>query len=125
MKTMTPDQIDKLAQEALNAAALLIQKRLGVPAGDYAALFFSGDETLANLKDYIAGELAQNYEPMPEAPKEYLVTQSQLTAFSEAGSALMALAEWPTLSREAGDIATRKANVAHDAFIDVMDANKG
>lgn len=38
----TPQGIDDLAEEALNAAVNLIQERLGVEAGDLAGLFFSG-----------------------------------------------------------------------------------
>jgi hypothetical protein len=35
---MSPEEIDALADAALNAAALLIQEQLGVPTGDLAAM---------------------------------------------------------------------------------------
>ena len=38
----TDEGIESLAEDALNAAALLIQQRLGVESGDLAGLFFSG-----------------------------------------------------------------------------------
>jgi hypothetical protein len=54
---MTNEQINELANEALNAAAALIQKRLGVTDGGHAAIFFSDDVALNNLVDYIASEI--------------------------------------------------------------------
>lgn len=38
----TEEGIEDLADDALNAAVLLIQQRLGVESGDLAGLFFSG-----------------------------------------------------------------------------------
>lgn len=56
----TPQGIDDLAEEALNAAVLLIQDRLGVETGDLAGLFFSGlaeHDTKEWLRRYIKAEL--------------------------------------------------------------------
>ena len=39
----TQQGIEDLAREALDAAALCIQDRLGVETGDLAGLFFSGN----------------------------------------------------------------------------------
>lgn len=57
MSTLTEQEIDDLAEEALNAACLAIQERLGVESGDLAAAFFSDDITRDNLKDYIRQEI--------------------------------------------------------------------
>jgi len=56
----TPDGIDALAEEALNAAVLLIQDRLNIPTGDLAGLFFSGlaeHDMKEWLRRYIKSEL--------------------------------------------------------------------
>ena len=56
----TPQGIDDLADEALNAAVLLIQDRLGVETGDLAGLFFSGlaeHDIKEWLRRYIKSEL--------------------------------------------------------------------
>lgn len=47
---MNAQEIDDLAREALDAAARLIQDRLGVLTGDLAGLYFTGqtyDDTLS------------------------------------------------------------------------------
>lgn len=52
---------DELVYEALNAAALTIQKGLGIRTGDFASLFFSGansDAISSVLKSYLRSELA-------------------------------------------------------------------
>ena len=60
---MTADEIETLANDALDAAALTIQERLGVKTGDFAGLYFSGDRlayVLAILADYIRAEVSHN-----------------------------------------------------------------
>ena len=50
---------DSLAEEALDAACLAIQKRLGVKYGDHAAAYFSGSAKaaiLAELRGYAIAE---------------------------------------------------------------------
>lgn len=59
--TMTPREIEDLAEDALNAACLEIQKKLGVESGDVAGLYFSGTEADAVriiFRDYIKYELS-------------------------------------------------------------------
>jgi hypothetical protein len=59
---MTAQEIDDLAREALDAAARLIQDRLGVLTGDLAGLYFTGqtyDHTIATLAGYIKAELSE------------------------------------------------------------------
>jgi hypothetical protein len=56
----TPQGIEDLAEEALNAAVRLIQDRLGVETGDFAGLFFSGalERATKNIfQEYINAEL--------------------------------------------------------------------
>lgn len=54
---MNNEQIQDLALEALNAAALVIQDRLGITSGDVAGLFFSGGEVQDILAAYIRTEI--------------------------------------------------------------------
>jgi len=57
--------ITGLAEDALNAACLCIQTKLGVDDGGFASLFFTGenhDTLIATLEEYIHGELAQQSE---------------------------------------------------------------
>lgn len=57
---MTPEGIEQMAENALNAAALSIQDELGVETGDAAGIFFSGEHEKAIKKiliDYINFEL--------------------------------------------------------------------
>lgn len=54
---MNTQQIDNLAEEALNSACLLIQEALNVKAGDYAGIFFSGSEVKDIFIEYIKGEI--------------------------------------------------------------------
>ncbi|ANN80843.1 hypothetical protein [Bordetella flabilis] len=56
-KPLYPIDIDALAEDALNAACLLIQQRLGVKDGDLAGVFFSDDTTRNELRTYIKQEL--------------------------------------------------------------------
>lgn len=56
----TQQGIEDLAREALDAAALCIQDRLGVETGDLAGLFFSGNferDILKIFEQYIKAEL--------------------------------------------------------------------
>ena len=59
---MSPEEINALAEDALNAAALLIQEQLGVPTGDLAAMFFSDGIAQKNLAAYIRSEIANQSE---------------------------------------------------------------
>ena len=59
---MNAQEIDDLAREALDAAARLIQDRLGVLTGDLAGLYFTGqthDDTIRTLAGYIKAELSE------------------------------------------------------------------
>jgi len=63
---LTAEQIDELAEQALNAACLCIQEKLNVPSGDTAGQFFSGDtydNAIQLFKQYIRTELwmQENY----------------------------------------------------------------
>ena len=53
----TEDGIKDLAREALDAACLLIQERLGVETGDLASMFFDDDRVEDSLRNYIRSEL--------------------------------------------------------------------
>ena len=53
----TEDGIKDLAREALDAACLLIQERLGVATGDLAAMFFDDDRVEDSFRNYIRSEL--------------------------------------------------------------------
>lgn len=53
----TEDGIKDLAREALDAACLLIQTRLGVATGDLAGMFFDDDRVEDSLSNYIREEL--------------------------------------------------------------------
>ena len=55
---MTPNEIEALAYEALDAAAVVIQEKLGVKTGDAAGVFFCDDVALDNLIGYINFELS-------------------------------------------------------------------
>lgn len=54
---MTNEQIQALAYDALTAAVLLIQERLGVTTGDCAGIVFSDDLAQNLLADYIRAEV--------------------------------------------------------------------
>ena len=53
----TEDGINDLAREALDAACLLIQERLGVETGDLASMFFDDDRVEDSFRNYIRSEL--------------------------------------------------------------------
>lgn len=56
---MTNSETLALAHEALDAAARLIQDRLGVKAGDLAGIVFSDGIVLNGLQRYIESEIAE------------------------------------------------------------------
>jgi hypothetical protein len=51
------EEITTLAQDALDAAARLIQDRIGVETGDFAGVFFSNGKMEEILQEYIREEL--------------------------------------------------------------------
>ena len=53
----TEDEIDDLAEDALNALCLTVQNALGVTDGGYASIHFSDDDTKNAIKTYIKAEL--------------------------------------------------------------------
>jgi hypothetical protein len=58
MKTqMSELEIDDLAEEALNAACLTIQKSIGQTDGGPASIFFSNEVVKRRLKGYVRFEL--------------------------------------------------------------------
>lgn len=54
---VTNDEIDDLAEDALNAMCKTVQDYLGIKHGDNAALYFSDDRFKALIKDYIKDEI--------------------------------------------------------------------
>lgn len=56
---MNENEIEALASDALNAACLLIQQRLGVKTGDLAGIIFSDDVVLLRFEAYIEAELRE------------------------------------------------------------------
>jgi hypothetical protein len=60
MRPYTQNEINELAESALDVACAFIQEQLNVPTGDLAGLFFSGkpkDIILEVLQDYISQEI--------------------------------------------------------------------
>lgn len=60
MKPYSQNEINELAESALDVACLFIQEQLNVPTGDFAGLFFSGkpkEIILEVLQDYISQEI--------------------------------------------------------------------
>ena len=53
----TQDEIDDMAEDALNALCLSVQNALGVTDGGLASMHFSDDETKDAIKKYIKAEL--------------------------------------------------------------------
>ena len=54
----TNNEIDSLAEDAVNVAVKHIQDKLGIKAGDFAGIFFSYDDyVLKVFKEYIRGEM--------------------------------------------------------------------
>jgi len=54
------DEVDELAEEALNAACLVVQRALGVKSGDLASHVFSDNAVKSYLKGYIRSELRES-----------------------------------------------------------------
>lgn len=64
----TNQGIEELARDALDAAALCIQDRLGVETGDLAGLFFSGNmerDIVKIFEQYIKAELRAAGQKIP------------------------------------------------------------
>lgn len=58
MKTWTKEQIEEIAEDALNAACLVMQDAIGQTDGGFASLYFSGDHLIREiLFDYISKEI--------------------------------------------------------------------
>lgn len=55
-KKLSIEEIESLAEDALNAACLLIQNHIGQTDGGNASIWFSDDVVLNNLKAYIKYE---------------------------------------------------------------------
>jgi len=55
--TLNTEQINKLADTALDTAALYIQDALGISDGDIAGIFFADNYVRDLLADYIRAEL--------------------------------------------------------------------
>jgi len=66
MKQMTNEQMADLANEAANVAIAHIQKKLDIPTGDFAGLFFSGGDNwnvlTTILFDYIYSEISEGQQ---------------------------------------------------------------
>lgn len=54
----TIPEIETLAEEALNALCLHVQKRLGITDGFNASMFWSGQEEI--VRDYVASEIVHS-----------------------------------------------------------------
>lgn len=54
----TEDEIDSLAEDALNAMCKTVQDWLGITNGDNAAAYFSDDRFKGLIKDYIRDEIS-------------------------------------------------------------------
>lgn len=60
MKPYTQNEINDLAESALDIACAFIQEQLNVPTGDLAGLFFSGERQKiieSIFQDYIRSEI--------------------------------------------------------------------
>ena len=55
--TTTEDEIDDMAEDALNALALSVQTALGITDGGFASMYFSDEEVKDLIKHYIKAEL--------------------------------------------------------------------
>jgi hypothetical protein len=53
----TEDEIDDMAEDALNALALSVQNALGITDGGFASMYFSDDEAKDMITAYIKAEL--------------------------------------------------------------------
>lgn len=56
---MTQQEINNLAEDALNLSVWHIQNKLNITSGDFAALFFSDDLVQKILSDYIRAEISE------------------------------------------------------------------
>jgi hypothetical protein len=66
MKPYTQNEINDLAESALDVACSFVQEQLNVQTGDLAGLFFSGKDKemiLEVLQDYISQEIQFNELP--------------------------------------------------------------
>lgn len=55
---LTNNEIDSLAEDAVNVAVKHIQDKLGIKSGDFAGIFFSYDDYVFKVfKEYIRGEM--------------------------------------------------------------------
>ena len=62
---MNQEQMANLAWDAANEAIKVIQDRLGVESGDFAGLYFSGDNwgaLTSILVDYIRAEISEGMQ---------------------------------------------------------------
>ena len=59
---MTHQEIERLAEDALNAACKCIQDRLGQTDGGLAGMWFSDEDAHRWFGDYIRAELAEKKE---------------------------------------------------------------
>jgi hypothetical protein len=57
MKTWTEKEMRELADDALNAACLVMQEAVGQTDGGFAGIWFSGDEVRDNFVEYIRREI--------------------------------------------------------------------
>lgn len=67
MKPYTQNEINDLAESALDVACSFIQEQLNIPTGDLAGLFFSGKSKeiiIEVLQDYISQEIMFNEFPI-------------------------------------------------------------
>jgi len=55
---MTQQQMDNLANDALNVAVRYIQDELKIKTGDFAGFFFSEGDVQQILSEYIRGEIS-------------------------------------------------------------------
>ncbi len=67
---LTDEEIARIASEALNAACLEIQLRLGVEDGGWAGQWFSGGEAESQFAAYIRSEVAHVTDADEEAPAD-------------------------------------------------------
>ena len=66
MKPYSQNEINDLAESALDVACAFVQEQLNVQTGDLAGLFFSGkakERILEVLQDYISQEIQFNEFP--------------------------------------------------------------
>lgn len=67
MKPYTQNEINDLAESALDVVCAFIQEQLNIPNGDLAGLFFTGKSKeiiIEVLQDYISQEIMFNEFPI-------------------------------------------------------------